>query len=222
MAFEETLHFIACVIVIPRFLHASRQPAETRQKIFTGTRCEQIVFQPVAEALCRLRQVLKMVKDAGGDDNVARLNPGIIHVVNVGVDQAHICKSVMPDHTLRLKAAISFPEPNRMYWPKQAGIRRRRIQSRWRPGAARVRFPGCIDGSPLPNRTASERRPESAIRRSVCGSKRVRVKSQVTKPAGMAVRKDHNRGGKSDWMDGFFERPGPELWQAVRTASERN
>jgi len=52
---------------------------------------------------------------------------------------------------------------------------------------------------------------------SECG-----VKSPVTKPAGKAVRKDHNRGGKSDWMDGFFERPGPELWQAVRTASERN
>jgi hypothetical protein len=48
------------------------------------------------------------------------------------------------------------------------------------------------------------------------------VKSPVTKPVGRAVRKDHNRGGKSDWMDGFFERPGPELWQAVRTASERN
>ena len=37
-----------------------------------------------------------------------------------------------------------------------------------------------------------------------------------------AGRKDHNRGGKSDWMDGFFERPGPELWQAVRTANERS
>jgi hypothetical protein len=52
---------------------------------------------------------------------------------------------------------------------------------------------------------------------SECG-----VKSPVTKPAGKAARKDHNRGGKSDWMDGFFERPGPELWQAVRTANERN
>jgi transposase len=34
------------------------------------------------------------------------------------------------------------------------------------------------------------------------------------------VRKDHNRGGKSDWMQGFFERPGPELWQAVKAANE--
>ena len=44
----------------------------------------------------------------------------------------------------------------------------------------------------------------------------------AAKPGGKAVRKDHNRGGKSDWMEGFFERPGPELWQAVRSANERN
>jgi hypothetical protein len=42
------------------------------------------------------------------------------------------------------------------------------------------------------------------------------------KPAGKAARKDHNRGGKSDWMDGFFERPGPALWQAVELANARN
>jgi hypothetical protein len=53
---------------------------------------------------------------------------------------------------------------------------------------------------------------------SECG-----VKAPATvKPKGKAFRKDHNRGGKSDWMQGFFERPGPELWQAVRTANERN
>jgi transposase len=53
---------------------------------------------------------------------------------------------------------------------------------------------------------------------SECGSKA----PPAAKPAGKPVRKDHNRGGKSDWMEGFFERPGPELWQAVRTANERN
>jgi len=52
---------------------------------------------------------------------------------------------------------------------------------------------------------------------SECG-----VQSPVTKPAGKVVRKDHNRGGRSNWMDGFFEHPSPELWQAVRTANERN
>ena len=52
---------------------------------------------------------------------------------------------------------------------------------------------------------------------SECGAKAL----PAAKPASKPVRKDHNRGGKSDWMDGFFERPGPELWQAVRTANQR-
>lgn len=37
----------------------------------------------------------------------------------------------------------------------------------------------------------------------------------------MPVRKDHNAGGKSSWMDGFFERPGPPLWLAIGDAAER-
>jgi hypothetical protein len=52
---------------------------------------------------------------------------------------------------------------------------------------------------------------------SECGAKA----PLAVKLTGKPVRKDHNRGGKSDWMNGFFERPGPELWQAVRTANER-
>jgi hypothetical protein len=53
---------------------------------------------------------------------------------------------------------------------------------------------------------------------SECGAK-----APVTaRASGKPARRDHNRGGKSDWMDGFFERPGPELWQAVRLANERN
>jgi hypothetical protein len=47
------------------------------------------------------------------------------------------------------------------------------------------------------------------------------VKAPAAKPAGKSVRKDHNRGGKSDWMDGFFERPGPALWEAIQTANAR-
>jgi transposase len=29
------------------------------------------------------------------------------------------------------------------------------------------------------------------------------------------VRKDHNTGGKSSWMQGFFDRPSPPLWKAI-------
>jgi hypothetical protein len=52
-----------------------------------------------------------------------------------------------------------------------------------------------------------------------CG---IKAPTPAAKTVGRATRKDHNRGGKSDWMDGFLERPGAELWQAVRTANERN
>jgi hypothetical protein len=28
-------------------------------------------------------------------------------------------------------------------------------------------------------------------------------------------RKDHNAGGKSSWMQGFFDRPAPALWKSI-------
>jgi hypothetical protein len=52
---------------------------------------------------------------------------------------------------------------------------------------------------------------------SECGAKPTAEPKKPRQPA----RKDHNRAGKSDWMQGFFERPGPELWQAVKTAHEK-
>ena len=42
------------------------------------------------------------------------------------------------------------------------------------------------------------------------------------KPAAKPVRKDHNRGGKSPWMEGFFDQPGSELWQAIEISNRRN
>jgi transposase len=45
--------------------------------------------------------------------------------------------------------------------------------------------------------------------------------SVAAKSAGKECRKDHNRGGKSDWMEGFFERPGPVLWEAIQMANAR-
>jgi hypothetical protein len=30
-----------------------------------------------------------------------------------------------------------------------------------------------------------------------------------------AVRKDHHAGGKSHWMDGFWNKPSPALWQVI-------
>lgn len=38
-------------------------------------------------------------------------------------------------------------------------------------------------------------------------------------PSQQPVRKDHNAGGKSTWMQGFFDRPGPNIWKAVRDSN---
>ncbi len=51
-----------------------------------------------------------------------------------------------------------------------------------------------------------------------CGVKPLDQLAPLRKPA----RKDHNAGGKSHWMEGFFDRPGPELWQAVGAADSRH
>jgi hypothetical protein len=40
--------------------------------------------------------------------------------------------------------------------------------------------------------------------------------SETPKPkARKEVRKDHNAGGKSHWMDGFFDQPSPPLWRWI-------
>jgi hypothetical protein len=43
-----------------------------------------------------------------------------------------------------------------------------------------------------------------------CGAPPVQSKTPKT------VRKDHNAGGKSRWMDGFFDRPSSPLWAALK------
>ena len=44
-----------------------------------------------------------------------------------------------------------------------------------------------------------------------CGLREVAVAPAVSK----AVRKDHNAGGRSSWMEGFFDRPSPPLWKCI-------
>jgi transposase len=44
-----------------------------------------------------------------------------------------------------------------------------------------------------------------------CGARVSAPEPAVRKP----VRKDHNAGGKSTWMQGFFNRPSPPLWKAI-------
>ncbi len=44
-----------------------------------------------------------------------------------------------------------------------------------------------------------------------CGARPVVSEPKASKP----VRKDHNAGGGSNWMDGFFDRPSPALWRCI-------
>lgn len=44
-----------------------------------------------------------------------------------------------------------------------------------------------------------------------CGARAASPVPAVRQP----VRKDHNAGGKSSWMQGFFDRPSPPLWKAL-------
>src|SRR3984957_13533222 len=77
----------------------------------------------------------------------------------------------------------------------QAGMRHQRLRVELRlDGALKARFQGrylsiqeCVAGGPAPSPTASRKPP----------------------------RKDHNAGGKSSWMQGFFDRPAPALWKSI-------
>jgi hypothetical protein len=44
-----------------------------------------------------------------------------------------------------------------------------------------------------------------------CGAPATAVEPTTRK----SIRKDHNAGGKSSWMQGFFDRPCPPLWRSV-------
>jgi hypothetical protein len=45
-----------------------------------------------------------------------------------------------------------------------------------------------------------------------CGTREIAVAPALSQP----VRKDHNAGGRSRWMEGFFDRPSPPLWKSLR------
>jgi len=45
------------------------------------------------------------------------------------------------------------------------------------------------------------------------------AKTPAPPPSRKPAPKDHNAGGKSRWMEGFWEQPGPELWRAVRDSN---
>src|SRR5579862_2379433 len=76
----------------------------------------------------------------------------------------------------------------------QAGMRRQRLRVELRlDGELKARYQGRY------------------LAIAECG---VRLET-IPPKAGKPVRKDHNAGGRSQWMDGFFNRPSPPLWKLI-------
>ena len=78
----------------------------------------------------------------------------------------------------------------------QAGMKRQSLRVElWLNGELKARYQGRYVGI----HECGDRPPEAP--------KKVARRKEV--------RKDHNAGGKSQWMDGFFDRPTPPLWQVI-------
>ena len=76
----------------------------------------------------------------------------------------------------------------------QAGMRRQRLRVEVRlDGELKVRYQGQY------------------LEIQECGAPRPASPPNASKP----VRKDHNAGGRSSWMQGFFDRPSPPLWKSI-------
>jgi hypothetical protein len=76
----------------------------------------------------------------------------------------------------------------------QAGMRRQRMRVELRlDGELKARYQG------------------SYVEIGECGMRPITVQPKASK----AVRKDHNAGGRSGWMQGFFDRPSPPLWKSI-------
>ena len=76
----------------------------------------------------------------------------------------------------------------------QAGMRRQRVRVELRlDGELKARYQGRY------------------FQISECG-----VRTAPSVPiASQPTRKDHNAGGRSRWMHGFFDRPSPPLWKLI-------
>ena len=76
----------------------------------------------------------------------------------------------------------------------QAGMRRQRLRVELRlDGELKARYQGRY------------------VDIAECGARPVLPELKRNRP----VRKDHNAGGRSQWMQGFFDRPSPPLWKSV-------
>jgi len=64
--------------------------------------------------------------------------------------------------------------------------------------------------------TPPRRGTEGALSGQLRGDRRVRhAANRCAAKESKPVRKDHNAGGRSSWMQGFFDRPSPPLWKSI-------
>jgi transposase len=77
----------------------------------------------------------------------------------------------------------------------QAGLRRQRLRVELRLDGE---LKACFQGRYLAIQECGAQVVETAL-------------PKASKP----VRRDHNAGGRSQWMDGFFNRPSPPLWKLI-------
>jgi hypothetical protein len=76
----------------------------------------------------------------------------------------------------------------------QAGMRRQRVRVELRPDdEMKARYAGRY------------------VEIAECGMRPIAVEPKASK----SLRKDHNAGGRSNWMNGFFDRPSPPLWKCI-------
>jgi transposase len=81
----------------------------------------------------------------------------------------------------------------------QAGMRHQRLRVELRlDGELKARYQGCY------------------LAIQACGP---RIPAPPPATAPKPPRKDHNAGGKSAWMQGFFDRPAPALWRVIADRS---
>ena len=77
----------------------------------------------------------------------------------------------------------------------QAGMRRQRLRVELRlDGELKARYQGRY------------------VEIEECGARPIPVKTNKNT---RTMRKDHNAGGRSSWMQGFFDRPSPPLWKCI-------
>jgi len=76
----------------------------------------------------------------------------------------------------------------------QAGMRRQRVRVELRlDGELKARYQGRY------------------VEIGECGVRTIAAEPKKSK----AIRQDHNAGGRSSWMQGFFDRPSPPLWKVI-------